>query len=185
MPWKKECTNKGAYAHRNEEDVMKRLVFACLVASGFCRFLTDPAPAEAALPVVEMPAMTVAAAIPVMPLVEHGPAAVPVMPLVQMSPGYNAPIGSWAVRRASIDATAGSIYDELGVSGNCSVTIIPTASQVNFGGSDVDNSTKYASICTSGCDITAPISFDTNARSVFVRSTSGSVTAVFLLGNGC
>lgn len=133
---------------------------------GLALFATDKATATP----VSMPALVVPAVLP------------PIPPVA----GYTVPVREWAARRVSIDATAGDIRTELGIDvGKCSVTIIAPASQVNIGGRDVDNSTKYVSLCTSGCDITTSLSIDTSAGALFIRSASGSVTTAFLVGSGC
>lgn len=99
------------------------------------------------------------------------------------------PAGVFGVRRVSdITTTATTVAELTGLNCRCGVYVQnSTADALNVGGTDVDNSTKFTSVCSSGCDSTQPVSIYADGRFVSVRGASGTVTGpvVFWCAGGC
>ena len=99
------------------------------------------------------------------------------------------PAGVFGVRRVSnITTTATTVASLTGLDCKCGVYVQnATADALNVGGSDVDNSTKFTSVCSSGCDSTQPLSVFADGRFVSVRSASGTLAGpvVFWCAGGC
>ena len=101
------------------------------------------------------------------------------------------PMTAFYVRQVTVTATATRIRDLLPtadqtIDGRCNVTVFnPSTTIVNFGGVDVDNSTKFMPICASASCVSDRISVDTGVLQTGLRTQSGSVTAYVAFGGGC
>lgn len=99
------------------------------------------------------------------------------------------PLTSFYARKVTATATAASLsalVADSTLSGSCSVSIAnPSATQLNVGGRDVDNSTKFFPVCNSSSCAQQVLPVDGNWGSVFVRTTSGSLDIYVLFGSGC
>jgi hypothetical protein len=99
------------------------------------------------------------------------------------------PLGSVYARKVSATATATSLatlVNDSTLSGACAVSIAnPSSTQLNVGGRDVDNSTKFFPVCNSSSCAQQVLPIDTNWSGVFVRTTSGSLDIYLLFGGGC
>lgn len=99
------------------------------------------------------------------------------------------PLTSFYARKVTATATATSLsalVADSTLSGSCAVSIAnPSSTQLNVGGKDVDNSTKFFPVCNSASCAQQVLPVDGNWGSVFVRTTSGSLDVYILFGSGC
>ena len=101
------------------------------------------------------------------------------------------PTKSFGVRRvSSINTTsANSITSLTGLVCSCSVVVMNnSATQLNVGGcGEVDNSTKFTSVCSTGCDTVGPITVTGTGEGICLRGAGATFasTAVIWCGGGC
>ncbi len=124
------------------------------------------------------------------PMVHAAPirAAVPFIQVLPASAGSISPMGNFGVRRVSVTSTAAAISAAVApMVCTCSYVILNgTANALNVGGSDVDNTDKFTSVCSSGCDTANPIVITARDGVVFWRAASTTVNpAVIWCGGGC
>lgn len=103
----------------------------------------------------------------------------------------SATMGQMYARQITVTATATRVRDLLPTAdqqldGRCNVTIFnPSSTQVNFGGVDVDNTSKFIPICTAATCATDRISINTGILQTALRTTSGTLNVYVIFGGGC
>lgn len=101
------------------------------------------------------------------------------------------PMTTFYVRQVTVTTTATRIRDLLPsadqtIAGNCNVTVYnPSTAIVNFGGVDVDNSSKFMPLCASSSCVSDRISVDTGVLATGLRTQSGSQMVYVTFGGGC
>jgi len=101
------------------------------------------------------------------------------------------PLKTFFARQVTATTTAQSVFDCLtaaeqsALDGKSSVTIFnPSTTQLNVGGQDVDNSTKFVPISTATTSVSDRISVDADFRMVKFRTATGTLTVYVLFGGG-
>lgn len=146
-------------------------------------------------------AVTIAAAITMTQPAQAVPPVAAIAELASTAPGLSKPITDMRARRYTVTTTPVRPSDILNTTGrpdggpwsnpssipqNCVVRISNnTANPLNIGGPDVDNTNKYYSICTTGCDETGPLTITSPSSVPWIRAASTSVAIAILIGGGC
>lgn len=103
-----------------------------------------------------------------------------------MAATYGPLRGAYA-RVVTVTVVAQSAAELMAVNADvgCSVLVVNlSSSQLNVGGGDVDNSTKFVPVCSAATCVGTTLRYDGSAGSLYLRGASGPVTSVYLFAAG-
>ena len=103
------------------------------------------------------------------------------------------PITAFTARKITVTTTATSVKKLVlaipdttvdSISGRCNVTVLcgATVTEIDLGGPDLDSTNKFVPICISGV---SSLGVDGTWEQVFLKTTSGTLTAYVTIAGGC